>query len=207
MLVADLHRDFVNTSFTPLADASFRRSKISTPRWSGAGEAVEQAQVAVAAVAVQRAADMRYVGQEHAVTSSCDRAVSHAGSRGHQARSTPCTRPLRLFSRPARRPNREPLRARPRPDAQARFEPIVAGAPSRRNLLCAANGRSISPSGRRVDTPTMIARSSSPAIASPGRAIEEYASTTVVHPGDLPHGRRLRRPVIEILAELSMDAS
>ena len=69
MLVADLRRDFVNTWFTPLADASFdemesiyRRDGDARPR-GGRGSGSPSP-----AVAVQRAADMRYVGQEHAVT-------------------------------------------------------------------------------------------------------------------------------------------
>jgi len=46
-----------------------RRSKSSTPRWKRRGrEAVEQAQVAVAAVAFAARRRHRYVGQEHAVT-------------------------------------------------------------------------------------------------------------------------------------------
>ena len=69
MLVADLRRDFVNTWFTPLAEASFPTMESIYAEMERRGrEAVKQSQVAVSGTAVQRAADMRYVGQEHAVT-------------------------------------------------------------------------------------------------------------------------------------------
>jgi len=80
------------------------------------------------------------------------------------------------------------------------FEPIVAARPSRRNLLCAANGRSIfAEAGRRVDTPTydrtkLVAGNR---IAGPA-LIEEYARPRWSIPRP-PHGRRLRRPGHRIL--------
>src|SRR6202158_4056422 len=69
MLVADLRRDFVNTWFTPLAEASFATMESFYAEMERRGRAaVEQSRIAVAGIAAQRSADMRYVGQEHAVT-------------------------------------------------------------------------------------------------------------------------------------------
>src|SRR5262249_9350150 len=69
MLVADLRRDFVKTWFMPLAEASFAAMEESYAEMERRGrEAIGRSEVTVAGVAVQRAADMRYVGQEHAGT-------------------------------------------------------------------------------------------------------------------------------------------
>jgi N-methylhydantoinase A len=68
MLVADLRRDFVNTWFTPLADASFpEMEKIFAEMERQGRETVGRGQT-LSGVEVRRSADMRYVGQEHAVT-------------------------------------------------------------------------------------------------------------------------------------------
>src|SRR4051812_12428206 len=69
MLVADLRRDFVNTWFTPLAEASFAAMESVFAEMEQRGRtAVEHSRIPVAGITVQRSADMRYVGQEHAVT-------------------------------------------------------------------------------------------------------------------------------------------
>jgi len=68
MLVADLRRDFVNTWFTPLADASFPEMERMFAEMERQGrETVGRGQT-LSGVEVRRSADMRYVGQEHAVT-------------------------------------------------------------------------------------------------------------------------------------------
>ena len=69
MLVAELRRDFVKTWFTPLAEASFAAMENIYAEMERRGrEAVARSDVTVAGIAVERSADMRYVGQEHAVT-------------------------------------------------------------------------------------------------------------------------------------------
>ena len=69
MLVADLRRDFVNTWFNPLADVSFAAMEEIYAGMERRGRAaIAESGLAIADVTVQRAADMRYVGQEHAVT-------------------------------------------------------------------------------------------------------------------------------------------
>src|SRR5262249_20390821 len=64
MLVAELRRDFVKTWFTPLAEASFpAMDNIYAEMERRGREAVARSDVAVAGIAVERSADMRYVGQ------------------------------------------------------------------------------------------------------------------------------------------------
>ena len=68
MLVADLRRDFVNTWFTPLADASFPEMERIFAEMERQGRATVGRGQTLSGVEVRRSADMRYVGQEHAVT-------------------------------------------------------------------------------------------------------------------------------------------
>jgi N-methylhydantoinase A len=69
MLFADLRYDFVRTWFTPLDDAPFNEiERVYRSLEKQGREAIAGALVAPQRVAVKRAADMRYVGQEHAVT-------------------------------------------------------------------------------------------------------------------------------------------
>jgi N-methylhydantoinase A len=68
MLLADLRRDFVNTWFTPLAEASFAVLEERYAEMERRGrDAVERGYKGLAGITVRRGADMRYVGQEHAV--------------------------------------------------------------------------------------------------------------------------------------------
>ena len=175
MLVADLRRDFVNTWFMPLAEASFaameehlRRHGAARPRrpWP-------QSRSALAGIAVQRSADMRYVGQEHAVTVELPLELFRAaGPRRHQAALRCGARdPLRLFGARREGRDREPAQRRHRPDAQAAFErDRRRRRPSRRLRPFAAPGRSISPKPAAISTRRpMTAHRCLPGIASPGR--------------------------------------
>ena len=68
MLVADLRRDFVRTWFKPLTAAPFEEMELIYGDMEREGRAaIEQANVNVQQIVVVRSADMRYVGQEHAV--------------------------------------------------------------------------------------------------------------------------------------------
>jgi N-methylhydantoinase A len=69
MLYADLRHDFVRTWFVRLDQASFDElERIYVDMESDGRRAIAGASVAPHTVTVKRAADMRYVGQEHAVT-------------------------------------------------------------------------------------------------------------------------------------------
>ncbi|HEY1363588.1 MAG TPA: hydantoinase/oxoprolinase family protein [Xanthobacteraceae bacterium] len=69
MLFADLRYDFVRTWFTRLEDAPFARIERVYRELEAAGRAaIAGTSVRPRRIVVRRAADMRYVGQEHAVT-------------------------------------------------------------------------------------------------------------------------------------------
>jgi N-methylhydantoinase A len=69
MLFSDLRYDFVRTSFAPLEDAPFEGIERVYRELENAGRAaIAATAVAPPKITVKRAADMRYVGQEHAVT-------------------------------------------------------------------------------------------------------------------------------------------
>jgi N-methylhydantoinase A len=69
MLFADLRYDFVRTWFTALETLDFERFEMVYRELEAEGrEAIASSSVAPKEVVVQRALDMRYVGQEHTVT-------------------------------------------------------------------------------------------------------------------------------------------
>ena len=69
MLFSDLRYDFVRTWFTRLDDASFDEIEAIYKELEDEGRAnIAQTSVKPDQIAIKRAVDMRYVGQEHAVT-------------------------------------------------------------------------------------------------------------------------------------------
>ena len=105
MLHADLRYDYVRTWFARLAEAPFAEIERLYGEMERRGrEAVAAAGAEVEEVAAARAADMRYVGQEHAVTVDLPPTPSPAPtgrrSRPGSTRSTRCaTAPPRPRSR------------------------------------------------------------------------------------------------------------
>jgi N-methylhydantoinase A len=76
MLFSDLRRDYVRSCFQRLATAPFEAIESLYAEMEAIGRrAVEQSAVRPKRVVIQRYADMRYVGQEHAVTVELDRAL------------------------------------------------------------------------------------------------------------------------------------
>jgi N-methylhydantoinase A len=204
MLVADLRRDFVKTWFTPLADASFAAMEAIYAEMEQRGRAaVRRSEVAVTGVAVQRAADMRYVGQEHAVTVelAADRFV--AEDRDAIKRRFDAVHERRYgYSAPGEKAEIVSLRsAITGLMRKPKFEPIAAGGSEPPDeAFRGTRAVYFAEAGRRVDTPTydrgaLLARNR---IAGPA-LIEEYASTTVVHPGDVVTVDAFGDLVIEIL--------
>ncbi len=204
MLVADLRRDFVSTWFTPLAEAPFAAMEAIYSEMEGRGRAaVAASRVAVADLAVQRAADMRYVGQEHAVTVELPRALFESQDRdGIKARFDAVHETRYGYSAPGEKAEIVSLRSAVtgllRKPA---FEPIPAGGGTPPPAAFGGN-RAVyfAEAGRRVDTPSwdrakLLAENR---IAGPA-LIEEYASTTVVHPGDVVTVDAFGDLVIDIL--------
>ena len=187
MLVAELRRDFVNTWFTPLADASFEAmEKIFADMESRGRETVTRGQ-SVSGTVATRAADMRYVGQEHAVTVDLPIALFKNEDRDgikklfdavHQTRygfsvATEKAEIVSLRSATVgemRKPAFEHI-------AKGEAEPDAAAFRGKRPVYFAGTGF--------VETPTYHrpALKADNTIAGPA-LIEEHASTTVIHPGD-----------------------
>jgi N-methylhydantoinase A len=204
MLVADLRRDFVNTWFTPLAEASFAAMEDLYADMERRGrEAVSRSQLGIAGIAVQRSADMRYVGQEHAVTVELPAELFRAEDRDGIKQRFDAVHETRYgYSAPGEKAEIVSLRcAVTGLLRKPQFEQIAVGAAE----PPAAAFRGTRPvyfaeAGRLLDTPTydralLLAgnRMSGPAL------IEEYASTTVVHPGDTVEVDAFGDLVIEIL--------
>ena len=204
MLVADLRRDFVNTWFTPLAEASFPAMEGLYAEMERRGrEAVQQSRIAVADIAVQRSADMRYVGQEHAVTVELPVDLFRSEDRDGIKKRFDAVHETRYgYSAPGEKVEIVSLRsAITGLMRKPAFEPIAAGAAEPPPAAFrGARAVYFAESGRHVDTPTydrtkLLAENR---IAGPA-LIEEYASTTVVHPGDVVTVDAFGDLVIEIL--------
>ena len=204
MLVADLRRDFVNTWFTPLAEASFAVMEDFYAEMEHRGrEAVRRSVIPVAGIAVQRAADMRYVGQEHAVTVELPIDLFRTEDRDGVKKRFDAIHETRYgYSAPAEKAEIVSLRT------------AVTGLMRKPTFESIAAGESVPPpaafrgtrevyfaeAGRALNTPSYDrgALLANNRIAGPA-LIEEYASTTVVHPGDVVVVDALGDLVIEIL--------
>jgi N-methylhydantoinase A len=189
MLASDLRRDFVATWFTPLAAASFAEMEEIFAAMEREGrDGVARSGVAPAEVTAARAADMRYVGQEHAVTVAVPTELFAAEDRAGIKRAFDAVHEIRYgFSSPAEPAEIVSLRSavtgvlqkpRPLPIAAGGTEPPTAAITGRRPVFFAeADGY--------IDTPVIdrAALRAGNRIAGPA-VVEEYASTTVLYPGD-----------------------
>ena len=187
MLVADLRRDFVNTWFTPLAEASFPAMEEIFAEMERLGrDTVTRGQPRME-IEVRRSADMRYVGQEHAVTvdlpiqlfASQDRdGIKTLFDAVHQTRYgfSVATEKAEIVSlRSAiigkmRKPPFEHI-------AKGEAKPDATAFRGTRPVYFASTDFVESPT---YDRPALKAGNK---IAGPA-LIEEHASTTVVHPDD-----------------------
>jgi N-methylhydantoinase A len=187
MLFADLRYDFVRTWFTPLDDAPFDEiERVYRALEQQGRKAVAGASVAPQRIIIKRAADMRYVGQEHAVTVDLPMAVFTRSNRKaikrrfdamHAQRygtSAPTERaeivslrstvtgllgkpPQRKIGRGQKAPPSSALAGKRQVFFDGRFRPTPV---FRRTALLAGN---------RIKGPALI---------------EEYASTTLLKPSD-----------------------
>ncbi len=189
MLGADLRRDFVVTWFQALATASFDDMEtIFTQMETDGRERMSQGRVEFDSLIVSRSADMRYVGQEHAVTVDIpldvfrnrDRdAFKHHFDALHEQRygyASPKENAEIVSLRSAvsgvmRKPAHEKAES-------GGADPSAAANGSRPAYFADAGGFTPTPTYRRelLKAGNVIA---GPAL------IEEYASTTVLHPGDI----------------------
>jgi len=187
MLVADLRRDFVNTWFKPLADASFSEMETIFADMERQGRATVGRGQTLSGVEVRRSADMRYVGQEHAVTVELPIDLFTAQDRdGIKARFDAVHQTRYGFSVAGEKAEIVSLRGavvgqmRKPPFehiAKGGAEPDAGAFRGKRQVYFASTGF--------VDTPTYdrSALKAGNKIMGPA-LIEEHASTTVLHPGD-----------------------
>ena len=189
MLFSDLRYDFVRTWFARLADVSFDAiERIYESLIADGKKALAASGVQARGAAVSRAADMRYVGQEHPVTVELPAAVFRRRNRDalkrsfdeeHQRRYGTCApgEPAEIVNLRAtvtgamKKPRLERI-------ARGGRAPLASARRGKRGVYFAELGRSQA-------TPS-YAREGLRAgnhIAGPA-LIEEHASTTVVLPGD-----------------------
>jgi N-methylhydantoinase A len=204
MLVADLRRDFVKTWFMPLAEASFPAIEEVYAEMEGRGrEAIGRSKVAAAAVEVHRSADMRYVGQEHAVTVDLPLELFRYQDRtGIKQRFDAVHETRYGYSAAAEKAEIVSLRSAVTGlMRKPAFEPIATGG-SEPPPIAVRGAHSVyfAEAGHHVETASYdrAALEVGNRIAGPA-LIEEYASTTVVHPGDVVTVDLFGNLVIEIL--------
>ena len=188
MLVADLRRDFVNTWFTTLADAPFSRMEEIFADMEKRGRETVTRRQSVEGTSATRGADMRYVLQEHAVTVDLPVELFKKEDRdGIKNRFDAVHQTRYGFSVPGEKAEIVSLRGSIIGEMKKpTFEPIAKGTARPE----AGAGRGSRPvyfaSTGFVDTPTFDRALLKAGNRIEGPAlIEEHASTTVVHPGDV----------------------
>ncbi len=184
MLHADLRYDHVRTWFARLADAPFAEIERLYGEMERRGrDSVAAAGAAVEEILVGRAADMRYVGQEHAVTVDLPAAVFAAEDRTAIKTHFDSVHALRYgTSAPEEAAELVSLRS------------TVIGVLSKPPLVAAGGTGAATAETRRVyfseaggfvETPVHARAALAPGAEIAGPAVvEEAASTTLLLPGD-----------------------
>jgi N-methylhydantoinase A len=188
MLFSDLRYDYVRTWFTPLADACFAElERIYGALEEEGRQAIAGTSVTPERIEIRRAADMRYVGQEHAVTVDLPIEIFRDQDRDAIKRQFDAQHEFRYgTSAPQERAEIVSLRTavigvmrKPRQDRIRAGEPKPPDSAHTGTRSVSFDGASFrdTPTYRRAD---LLAgnRLSGPAL------IEEHASTTVVMPDD-----------------------
>jgi len=203
MLFSDLRYDLVRTWFTPLAKVSYDQIEAIYQFMAADGKrALQDSGVRTTRVKVTRAADMRYVGQEHPVTIELSPELFRRDHRAEIKKRFDSVHQLRYgTSAPAEPVEIVSLRvsvsgALTKPAferiPQGQRTPSAAARRGDRNVFFGELGKAIA-------TPT-FARSELRAgnrIQGPA-LVEEYASTTVVLPGDLLHVDEFGNLIVEV---------
>jgi len=189
MLFADLRYDFVRTWFTRLADASFDAiEKVYESLVAEGRAALETSGVQARRVAAARAADMRYVGQEHPVTVELPAEVFRRRSRDALKRRFDAEH-LRRYGTCAPEEAAEIVSLRATVTGAMKKPPLERIARGGRTPLSSAHSGKrkvyFAELGRSLATPSYAREGLRAGNRIVGPAlIEEHASTTVVLPGD-----------------------
>ena len=189
MLFSDLRYDYVRTWPTRLATAPFDEiDSIYESMIAEGRRALDASGVDAAAVVVQRAADMRYVGQEHPVmidlaselfTARDVAGIKQRFDEEHQVRYG-TSAPLEAAEIVSLRATVTGVQNKPRLQPAAKGERIPAASARRGN-----RPSYFSDLGKSVQTPTFARTELLAGNQIEGPAlIEEHASTTVLLPGD-----------------------
>ncbi len=187
MLFSDLRYDFVRTWFTSLDDAPFDDMEEVYRALERQGrDAIAGTSVKPQRIEIKRAADMRYVGQEHAVTVDLPMTVFARKDRKAIKRHFDAMHAQR-YGTSAPEEHAEVVSLRSTVTGLMRKPPQAKLARGRRTPPKAAFGgkRPVYYAGRFHSTPTYrrAALLAGNRIKGPA-LIEEYASTTVLMPGD-----------------------
>lgn len=201
MLVADLRRDYVRTRFMPLEAMNFAEINEMFEAMEKEGETeIRRAAVNVGKMSIQRGLDMRYVGQEHAVSVDIPRELFERGDGAgikklfdemHQQRYGYCSQDERAEVVSIRTSVAGEM---PRPILAelAQGTTVPESAPSLRPVYFTAvdgwqQARVYQRDGLRCGN----------VIEGPA-LVEEYASTTVIFPGDRLTVDRFGNLIIEV---------
>ena len=189
MLYSDLRHDFVRTWFTRLADASFDEiERIYQAMVAEGNAAISGSGVKPARISIAYAADMRYVGQEHPVTVELPPAAIRRRDRDNIKRHFDQVH-LRRYGTCAPEERAEIVSLRVTVTGLMKKPPLERMAHGgRAPLKSAQRGRRkvyFAELGKSVATPTYARDNLRAGNRIEGPAlIEEYASTTVLLPGD-----------------------
>ena len=201
MLFSDLRYDFVRTAFTPLDEAPFDEIEQVYRALERQGhDAIAATSIKPQRIAVKRSADMRYVGQEHAVTVDLPASVFTREDRKAIKRHFDAMHAQRYgTSAPEERAEIVSLRSTVTGLMRKPPQRKIAGGQKAPPKAAFAGRRDVYYSGRFHPTPTyrrdaLLAgnRIKGPAL------IEEYASTTVLMPGDVMEVDALGNLVIAV---------
>jgi N-methylhydantoinase A len=201
MLFSDLRYDFVRTWFTSLDDAPFDDMEAAYRGLESQGhDAIAGTSVRPQRIAVSRAADMRYVGQEHAVTVDLPMAVFARQDRKAIKRHFDAMHAQR-YGTSAPEERAEIVSLRSTVTGLMHKPPQAKIARGQRTPPKTAFGgkRPVFYAGRFHATPTYrrSALLSGNRVRGPA-LIEEYASTTVLMPGDALEVDRFGNLVIAV---------
>ncbi len=187
MLFSDLRYDFVRTWFTGLEDAAFEAIERVYGDLENQGRAaITGASVKPQKIVVKRAADMRYVGQEHAVTVDLPMAVFTRQDRKAIKRHFDAMHQRRYgTSAPDERAEIVSLRSTVTGVMRKPPQEKIARGKGAPHKAAFAGKRPVYFDGRFRPTPTYrrSALLAGNRIVGPA-LIEEHASTTVLAPGD-----------------------
>jgi N-methylhydantoinase A len=201
MLFSDLRYDYVRTWFTRLDDADFAAMERLYGKLEAQGrKAIASAAVTPDEITVKRSADMRYVGQEHAVTVDLPAGVFAKQDRAAIKRHFDEMHEQRYgTSAPAERAEIVSLRATVTGVMRKPPHETIAAGDASLPQAAHTGKRPVYFGNGFIDTPTFARghllagnRIEGPAL------IEEHASTTVVLPGAVVEVDKLGNLVIQV---------